>query len=190
MRRIAIYAAIIGLLVLIAIGLRTAWVDLTHGIRLEGGYISATRREYRHAPGCSPGVTADNSLPPCTTVPATVVDITSTSYKGNKTGILYTRMTVTLRDNTGQTEAYSAVDVEFLRNRRLGETITEKCWRGRVMELLAGRDTYSPPWLPMSSSATSRVGEAQGWLVFSVIVAPLIIVILWRYRDPPGVWDV
>src|SRR5579862_1460434 len=97
------------------------------------------------SPGCiqSPDDTdhVDPHLPPCTTTPALVVQKTTheeRNWRVNANG-LNTVFDLAVRDQTGRVYWYHHVYDNFWMDRRVGETILQKHWRGQVVELDSGR---------------------------------------------------
>ncbi|MGO8673316.1 MAG: hypothetical protein ACLQVD_18395 [Capsulimonadaceae bacterium] len=140
------------------------------------------------------------SLPPCTDVPMTVVDVTTRQVPDhvNVSGVS-TAIDVTMRYPSGKLQKFWDMDEEFTNHARAGATILLQYWEGRPQELISGQDISTevhfspdPKWHTdeyypnMPPNGNHHMQRASCWLVASVLIS-FIVVSLLRARSRWGI---
>src|SRR5205814_3900451 len=99
--------------------------------------------QFMRSPGCSNNAAdVDATLPPCTSIPATIVD-KSTETRPSRAYGQYTEYNLRVRELRGVTHDYREVSERFWGDVSVGEAVSIKQWRGQQVELDAGAESIN-----------------------------------------------
>ena len=167
------------LIVLIPLSGWLFWRDLSTGWQLNQQESS----DYLHAPGCFPPKEddpQDPGLPPCSYAWASVAAMTTHEVRSkiNASG-LRTAYDIAIRDQTGMIHWYYDTWDSFYSECTVGEPVSLKYWKGQIMELDAGGNSYMPNTI--SRDVTDDIRLSWGWLLVS-FTSLSILAGMFRFR--------
>lgn len=121
---------LIGLAIAGGMKLKQNFTDSLNTIRVEGN-------EYRHSPGCMPHVADVNpALPPCQDLSVTLLSKTRQHQSGGKYQYAeWYENFLDVRDGSGRSHHLTDVHDELWGSVKVGDQITAKFWRGRIIDL-------------------------------------------------------
>jgi hypothetical protein len=164
------------LVALIPLGVRACWGDYSATMHQQ----NVDDAQFARSPGCIANATdVDATLPPCTLVPATIVDKSTSTHPSRSYG-QYTEYNLRVRESSGATHDYREVSESFWGDVTVGEAVAIKQWRGEPVELDAGSESID--LTTFRGDAAGLFQRAEAWFMVAMGSVIGLQVMWWRPR--------